>query len=161
MAESKNNPKTPDKGPGKPLFSGKFYRKLDDKGKLSIPSKFSDKIGEGNEVYVTQHTRGCLWMFPEDIWEQFCRETLPTLKGFAKDYIIGNSHELKVIKNGRVQLPQALREYAGLQDAANNEACIMGVGSTIQIWEKSRIAAHESRLTRKEEMRELMDNLNI
>jgi division/cell wall cluster transcriptional repressor MraZ len=161
VAESKNNAKTPGKAPGKPHFSGKFYRKLDDKGKLSIPSKFSDKIGEGNDVYVTQHTNGSLWMFPEEIWEQFCVETLPTLPGVLKDYLVGNSQELKVIKNGRVQLPQALREHAGLQDAANNEACILGVGNTIQIWEKSRRAAFESRFKRDEEIQKIMDNLNI
>lgn len=160
MPESKNSAKRPDEASGKPLFSGKFYRKLDDKGKLSIPSKFSDKIGEGSDVYVTQHTSGCLWLFPEDIWVRFCREKLPHLRGALQDYIIGNSQELKIIKNGRVQLPQALREHAGLQDAANNEACILGVGNTIKIWEKGRRAAFEARISRDEDDRKTMDDLN-
>ena len=142
-----------------PLFSGSFTRKIDAKGKISVPSRFVDKLSD--VVILTQHVRGFIWLFPEEKWAEFYRDTLPGLPGNLKDYLLGTSQEVKVIKNGRIQVPQTLREFAGLNNMDSNDVAVVGVGNTIQIWEKKRREAYEAEIERKDDIRRILDDLNV
>jgi MraZ protein len=119
-------------------FSGSFEHKLDHKGKVSIPNKFRRELDD--KVMLTLGTDDVyVWVFPPAVWEQLVAKisALPNNKQAkrVRRFLLGNAHEAPVDRVGRIQIPQALRERAGID---NKSVFIVGVGDSIEIWEKER-----------------------
>lgn len=115
------------------MFIGEFTHALDAKGRVSIPSKFRESLGE--LFYITKGLDNCLFVFPEEEWKLF-EEKLKALpmtnknaRAFVRLFFSGAS-ECELDKQGRILIPQTLREHASIE----REAVIIGTGTRIEIW---------------------------
>ena len=105
------------------MFMGTYEHGLDAKGRVIIPAKLREDLGES--FVVTLGLDGCLFAYPMNEWEGFI-EKLKELPGTKE------ASELD--KQGRALIPAKLREYAGLA----KETVFVGVLSKIEIWSKER-----------------------
>lgn len=119
-------------------FSGTFSCKLDHKGKVSVPNRFRRDL-EDNVVVAKGVQDKYLWMFPLPVWEEMVAKitALPNSEkaNNIRRFLLGSAHEVPVDKVGRIQIPQALREYAQIE---NKAVSFLGIGNTIEIWDKDR-----------------------
>lgn len=129
-----------------PLFSGEHAPTLDEKGRFAIPSRFRSAATwvDGKETWVL--TRGfeqCLVLFTGETWHRIMQEKLSGLSmGNRKHRIflrhfVGPAVELQADKQGRIVIPQNLREYAGI----NRDLMVLGAGKYIEVWGSSQFAA--------------------
>ncbi|WP_237202491.1 division/cell wall cluster transcriptional repressor MraZ [Rothia endophytica] len=116
------------------MFLGTHTPRLDVKGRLILPAKFREQLESG--VILTRGQERCIYVFTvaefERIHEQL--RSAPLSSKQARDYIrvflSGASDEVPD-KQGRVTIPQNLREYAGL----DRELTVIGAGSRAEIWD--------------------------
>ena len=115
------------------LFNGEYNHTIDTKGRLIIPSKFRDLLGD--EFVVTKGMDGCLFVYANDDWAAFEQKltSLPLInkeaRKFARFFLAGAS-QVEVDKQGRILVASNLREFAGL----DKDVVLVGVGSRIEIW---------------------------
>ena len=113
---------------------GKFQHTIDNKGRLFIPSRLREKFGKG--FFVTISWEACLTIYSIERWES-AEEKLRTLSQTAQmemRSIFSNAVYLEPDAQGRVVLPQNLREHAGL----TKEVTIIGTGLYVQIWDTDK-----------------------
>ncbi|MCR5054710.1 MAG: division/cell wall cluster transcriptional repressor MraZ [Lachnospiraceae bacterium] len=119
------------------MFMGEYSHSLDPKGRLIMPAKFREQLGD--KFIVTKGLDGCLFVYPMKEWQNIedkFREiplTSKKAREFMRFFFAGAS-DLEFDKQGRVLLPQTLRGYAGLQ----KDVVLTGVLSRIEIWDKDR-----------------------
>lgn len=119
------------------MFIGEYQHNLDTKGRITMPSKFREELG--NTFYITKGMDGCLFVFPEEEWIEMdkkikgLRLSRKDARGIARLFYAG-AIDVSLDKMGRVLLPGNLREYASL----NKEAIVIGVSSRVEIWDKDR-----------------------
>ncbi len=119
------------------MFIGEYNHSVDPKGRLIIPSKFRDVLGD--LFMVTKGLDGCLFVFDKNEWDAFVEKlrTLPISNIEARKivrYFLAGAAELEVDKQGRVLLPGTLREFAGIE----KETVLVGVGNRMEIWSKDK-----------------------
>ncbi|MFU0826651.1 MAG: division/cell wall cluster transcriptional repressor MraZ [Lachnoclostridium sp.] len=118
------------------MFMGEYNHTIDDKGRIIIPSKFREALGD--EFVVTLGLDGCLFVYPNDEWLNFVAQlkNLPGSKEARKmqRYFMAGAATCEVDKQGRILIPSKLREHAGLE----KEVVFVGVLSKIEIWSKER-----------------------
>lgn len=115
------------------MFLGEYQHSIDPKGRVTVPAKFRDELG--NRFVATKGLDNCIFLYPEDEWNSI-EEKLRTLpftradvRSFARFFFSGAS-ELEIDKQGRILLPVKLREYARIE----KELIVIGVGSRVEIW---------------------------
>lgn len=119
------------------MFMGEYNHTIDTKGRLIIPSKFREALGE--EFVVTKGLDGCLFIYPKQEWNVF-EEKLKALPLTNKDarkftrFFLAGAASCEVDKQGRILLPAVLREFAGLE----KDVVLAGVGGRIEIWQKEK-----------------------
>ena len=99
------------------MFMGEYNHTIDAKGRLIIPSKFRELLGE--EFVLTKGLDGCLSIYPMDEWKAFEEKlrTLPLTNKKARDFkrfFLGSATEGELDKQGRVLISSSLRAYADL-----------------------------------------------
>jgi len=115
------------------MFMGQYNHTIDIKGRLIIPSKFRERLGE--EFVVTKGMDGCLFVYANEDWSAFEQKltSLPLInkeaRKFARFFLAGAS-QVEVDKQGRILIAANLREFAGL----DKDVVLVGVGSRIEIW---------------------------
>lgn len=139
------------------MFMGEYNHTIDAKGRLIIPSKFRDALGD--TFVVTKGLDGCLFVYDNDEWTAF-EEKLKSLpitnkeaRQFARFFLAGAA-EVEVDKQGRILVPNVLREFAQI----SKDVVLIGVASRIEIWSKERfdgMAAYEDMDEIAEHMAEL------
>ncbi|WP_312719662.1 division/cell wall cluster transcriptional repressor MraZ [Mobilicoccus sp.] len=116
------------------MFLGTHTPRLDDKGRLILPAKFREKLAGG--LVVTRGQERCLYVFP---MEEFVRVaddlraapvTSKAVRDYLRVFLSGASDEIPD-KQGRVTIPPALRQYAGL----DRECTVIGAGSRVELWD--------------------------
>lgn len=119
------------------MFMGEYNHTIDAKGRLIVPSRFREKLGE--EFVVTKGLDDCLFVYPLDEWahieEAFRKVPLTNKK--ARDFVrffFAGAASCEVDKQGRILLPQSLRTYAGLE----KEIVSAGVLNRVEIWDKEK-----------------------
>ena len=116
---------------------GEYNHTIDAKGRLIIPSKFREALGD--EFVVTKGLDGCLFVYDNKEWSAF-EEKLKSLPLTNKDarrfvrFFLAGATLAEVDKQGRILVPGTLREFAGLE----KEVVLVGVGSRVEIWSKDR-----------------------
>lgn len=116
------------------MFLGEYQHALDEKGRLVLPRKFRDALEDG--LVVTKGQENCLYVFPLDRWaretERVSRlpRTDPRARRYARSFFAAASDQ-RLDKQGRVQLSEGLRSYAGLE----KDATVVGVAERIEIWD--------------------------
>lgn len=118
------------------MFMGEYQHIIDLKGRIIIPSKFRDGLGE--TFVVTLGLDGCLFIYPMEEWNKFVSELekLPRNKEGRKlqRYFTAGACDCEVDKQGRILLPAKHREHAGL----NKDVVLAGVLNKVEIWSKER-----------------------
>ncbi|WP_179387788.1 division/cell wall cluster transcriptional repressor MraZ [Psychromicrobium silvestre] len=116
------------------MFLGTHSPRLDEKGRLILPAKFRDELGNG--LVLTRGQERCIYVFSQREFERIHEQMrdAPISSRQARDYIrvflSGASDEMPD-KQGRVTIPAALRSYAGLE----RELAVIGAGSRAEIWD--------------------------
>lgn len=144
-------------------FQGVYYNSIDAKGRASIPARFREQLKElfdDDALVVTQDRSGII-AYPASEWDRFLEKfaLLPNDQ-FREDLYFTTVTPATVCtfdKQGRIQLPQSLREYCQLDTDGVRDVVIVGGARKIQIWNKSRylerIAEAEQRLAETRQKR--------
>ena len=99
------------------LLTGEYNNTIDEKGRLSFPSKLRTVVNQ-NVLIVTKGSERCLWLFTTEEWESFQTKLMSNASMMkAKDrqifrHFVAPAQEVEFDKNGRLSIPQSLREYA-------------------------------------------------
>ena len=124
------------------MYMGESDHSLDSKGRLIIPSRFKD--GLGDKIIITKAFDLCLYIYDLAAWEDFVSR-LNKLPANAdrtrtlKRHFIGGAAEVEIDKQGRALIPAKLREYARI----SKDIVLSGVGSNIELWSKEERDARE------------------
>ena len=119
------------------MFMSEYNHTIDQKGRLIIPSKFRESLGD--EFVISKGMDGCLYVYANEDWNAF-EEKLTSLpltnkpaRQFARFFLAGAA-SVEVDKQGRILVPGNLREFAKL----DKDVVLVGVGSRIEIWSKDQ-----------------------
>ena len=119
------------------MFMGEYSHTVDQKGRMIVPSKFREQLGD--EFVVTKGLDRCLYIYPKTEWdrleEQFTQ--VPLIKKEAREFarfFFAGAANCEVDKQGRILLPQVLRSYAGI----DKDVVLAGVMNKVEIWSKDR-----------------------
>lgn len=136
------------------MFMGEYNHTIDTKGRLIVPSKFREALGD--TFVVTKGLDGCLFVYDNQEWNAF-EEKLKSLpitnkeaRQFARFFLAGAA-EVEVDKQGRILVPNILREFAQI----NKDVVLIGVASRIEIWSKERFEG----ITAFEDMDEIAEHM--
>lgn len=120
------------------MLKGEYSHNIDAKGRLIIPAKMRDDLGE--HFVITKGMENCLYIYPETEWEEFEQKLndLPTTtdkraRAFAY-FFQGSAIDGDLDKQGRTLITSVLREYAKL----DKEVVFVGMGKRAEIWDKAR-----------------------
>lgn len=121
------------------MFIGEYNHTIDAKGRLIIPSKFRELLGD--HFVVTKGFDGCLFGYDHEEWKLLGEKlrALPINHKEARQmerFFLAGAAEAEVDKQGRILIPGVLREFAGL----GKDVVLIGVGNRIEIWDKERLA---------------------
>ena len=121
----------------KSMLIGEFEHSLDAKGRLIMPAKLRESIGD--TFVVTKGLDGCLFAFSITEWTNFEEKlkSLPLSNKNSREFVrffLSGATECEIDKQGRFLIPNNLRETAGLE----KETVIIGVGTRIEIWDKEK-----------------------
>ena len=119
------------------MFMGEYNHTIDAKGRLIVPSKFRESLGD--TFVVTKGLDGCLFVYDNEEWNAFEEKlkSLPITNKEARQFVrffLAGAAEVEVDKQGRILIPNVLREFAGLA----KDVALVGVGSRIEIWSRER-----------------------
>ena len=119
------------------MFMGEYNHTIDAKGRLIIPSKFREILGDA--FVVTKGLDGCLFVYDNEEWKRFEEKlrSLPITNKEARQFVrffLAGATEAEVDKQGRILIPNVLREFAEI----TKDVVLVGVGSRIEIWSRER-----------------------
>ncbi|BDG60765.1 division/cell wall cluster transcriptional repressor MraZ [Caldinitratiruptor microaerophilus] len=126
------------------MFMGEYQHTIDAKGRLIIPARFREELGE--RFVATRGLDNCLFVFPMAEWQSLearLRE-LPFTRADARAFVrffFSGAAELEVDAQGRVLIPENLRSYARLE----RDVVIIGVSSRVEIWSRSEWEAYQAK----------------
>ncbi|QWQ39358.1 division/cell wall cluster transcriptional repressor MraZ [Gemella sp. zg-570] len=143
------------------MFIGQYNNKMDNKGRISMPVKFREELG--NTFIVTRGLDSCLFGYTLQEWQKIESKikSLPLTKKNARAFqrfFFSGAVEVEVDKQGRINIPQALIEHASLE----KECVVNGVSNRIEIWDKEKwqVQLLDSEIT-FEEMAEELENFDF
>lgn len=115
------------------MLLGEYRHNVDTKGRVSVPSKFRGDLGLS--FVVTKGLDNCLYLYSKDEWVKFedKLKQLPITNQDARSFVrffFAGAAECEVDKQGRINIPQNLREYANIQ----KDVVIVGVSTRVEIW---------------------------
>ena len=143
------------------MFIGEYRHSLDVKGRIIVPAKFRD--GLGDKFVLTKGLDGCLFAYSKEEWANF-EEKIKSLPLTNKDarafvrFFFAGAVECEIDKQGRTLIPPMLREYAGL----NKDLVIIGVSNRVEIWSQDKWDSYsEAEDLEADELAEKMAMLGI
>lgn len=143
------------------MFLGEYEHSLDEKGRLTIPSRFREELT--GRLVVTRGLDHCLFLYPYSEWQVLgdkLRE-LPMTQREARAFVrllFSGASEQTLDRQGRLLLPANLREYAGIE----RDVVILGLGNRVELWSKERWTAYEAEASQSyEELAEKIVDLGL
>lgn len=141
------------------MFMGEYNHTIDPKGRVIIPAKFRDLLGE--QFVVTKGLDGCLFVYDSQEWTAF-EEKLKTLpitnkeaRAFVRFFLAGAA-EIETDKQGRALIPSVLRDYAKLE----KDVVLIGAGGRVEIWSR-QLWEGNAQFDDVDEIAEHMQNLGF
>ena len=119
------------------MFYGEYLHSIDVKGRIIVPSKFREGLGE--KFIVTKGLDNCLFAYSPEEWANLEAKlkglpfTDKDVRAFVRFFFAGAA-ECEADKQGRINIPQNLREYANL----SKEVYVIGVSGRVEIWDKDK-----------------------
>lgn len=123
------------------MFLGTHLPRLDEKGRLFLPARFRDELATG--LVMTKGQERCLYVFPLDEWRRITEGlraapvTGKAIRDYSRVLFASASHEVPD-KQGRITVPQALREYAGL----SRDCVVIGANTRVEVWDAAAWEAY-------------------
>ena len=147
-------------------FTGEFYNTIDQKKRLSIPVKYRKSLNRANnKTFVL--TRGfdtCLFLYPLDEWKLVENQlsSLSSIRGKHRNFIrsiVRYANYVKYDSQGRIQIPEALLDYANIK----KNITVIGVIKKIELWDQSTLNNHEKQkdFLSDEDFEDLADKINF
>ncbi len=119
------------------MFVGTYQHTIDDKGRLTLPAKWRSELAGG--VVVTRGVDKCLYILPRSRFEAMAKEIdeqgleRADARAWSRHFT-GKATDVEADKQGRIVIPQNLREFAGL----DGDVTVVGVVSRIEVWDPKR-----------------------
>jgi len=138
------------------MLMGEFHHNIDDKGRLVIPTKYREEMGES--FVITRGLEKCLYAYSVVEWDKLVAKLneLPFNKKDARTFIrtfFSGATVCEFDKNGRINITSPLVSYAGL-----SKACvIIGVNDRLEIWDEDTFNGFLDE--NSENMEEIAENL--
>ncbi len=138
------------------MFIGEYHHSIDDKGRLIIPSKFREELG--NKFIITRGIENCLFVYSLESWEKIVNklETLPFTKKDARAFIrffLSGASEAEFDKQGRINITSPLISYANI----TKECVVIGTGDRLEIW--SEESWNDFFISARDSMSDIAENL--
>lgn len=119
---------------GDNMFMGEYSHTIDEKGRLTIPSKLREQLG--HEFIVTRGLDSCLFIYPAIEWQNVINKykELPNTKdarNFMRFFLSGATAN-EFDKQGRINIANSLIKYANLK----KDCVIIGVNERLEVWDK-------------------------
>lgn len=142
------------------VFRGRYQHSLDEKGRVAIPQRFRDILDapDGSpSLVVTVESDECLVVYPESAWRSLEEKiaALPQMNEDLKTYLrfsVGWATDCLPDRQGRILIPQPLREYAHLE----RDVWFVGMLNKFEIWNGDRLLE----MTRKDRIRDVSQSLS-
>ncbi|MBW2476151.1 MAG: division/cell wall cluster transcriptional repressor MraZ [Deltaproteobacteria bacterium] len=144
-------------------FRGVYYNSIDTKGRVSIPAKFREELEEGfgDQSLVVTQDRGGVVAYPTSVWQKVVEKfELLDKDQFWEDlytYTITPATDCCFDKQGRIQLPQSLRENCQMATDGMRDVVVVGGDNKIEVWSKAKytemLEAAERRLAASRDKR--------
>jgi MraZ protein len=133
------------------LLIGRYEYALDPKNRLAVPPKYREALAQekGRSFYLTSGMEGCLYLFLPAQWEKMLEGDLRMFsmpdkeqeRAFKRKFF-SEAVEVEPDAQGRILVPQYLKEHAGLKDAV----LVQGAGTRAEVWDSKRWAEYERRM---------------
>lgn len=126
------------------MFIGEYKHTIDDKGRLAIPVKFRGDLAKG--AVVTRGLDASLFLFPKEEWDKLAQKlaSLPlgqsNSRAFARLMLAG-AMDAELDKQGRLVLPEYLRNYAGMQKSV----VVAGLFNRLELWDADTWEAYKQK----------------
>lgn len=133
------------------MLIGEYNHTLDDKKRLSLPSKFRKELGK--EVVITHGLDHCLFVYSKSEWKNFS-DKLGTLSMGQADarsftrFILGSAVETEVDSAGRVLIPDFLKDFAKL----GSKVVVAGIGNRAELWDEKVWKAYKREVEKKADL---------
>ena len=141
------------------MLYGTYEHSIDKKGRVAIPAKLREQLGESFMICRGIYGQNCLGIYSMEEWKKLEDkiEQLPSTKSIKlKRFLFGGSTPVELDSQGRILIPAKLREFAALQ----GEALFIAVGSNLELWDPSLWEKEESEYT-PENMAEISAGLEF
>lgn len=136
---------------------GTYQHNIDPKGRVIMPAKFREELG--SVFYITRGLDNCLSVLSKSDWDSLGEKLRGLPSSQTKDiqrFLFSGAAELEPDKQGRVLIPQPLRDYADL----TKDVVIIGTGLKAEIWDLDRWNEYNNKVT-EDNMFDLMSSLGI
>ena len=117
------------------MFIGEYQHAIDPKKRLAVPSKF--RVELKNKVVVTRGLDKCLFIYPMKVWQELAEKlgSIPVGESATRSFVrlmLAGATDVEIDKQGRVLIPDYLKEYAGL----DRNVIIAGIYNRLEIWDE-------------------------
>lgn len=143
------------------MFIGEYHHAVDDKGRLAVPVKFRKTLLKG--AVVTRGLDHCLFLYTKDEWLKLAGKlaSLPIAKANTRAFarlMLAGAMDVALDKQGRIVLPDYLREYAGLE----KNVVVAGLYNRLELWDGDAWQSYR-RTTEKtsDHIAEALDELGV
>lgn len=143
------------------MFIGEFQHNLDNKGRIAVPAKFRNKLTAG--AIVTRGLDHCLFVFSNKDWEVLAQKliALPLAQANSRAFarlMLAGAVDSELDKQGRILIPDYLREYAGLK----KQTTVAGLYNRIEIWDSETWKQYKAKTeSASDEIAEKLSELGI
>lgn len=140
---------------------GEYQHSIDPKGRLFIPARFREGLGES--FIATRGLDHCLFLYPREEWERIERKLkeIPFTRADARAFIrlfFSGASECEIDRQGRALLPASLREFARI----TRDVVVIGVSNRVEIWAKEEWARYREQAENiYEQVAESIDELGL
>lgn len=126
------------------MFIGEYQHSIDEKGRLAMPVKFRARMAGG--AVVTKGLDNCLSVYTLEEWEKLAEKlaALPLTQAASRAFarlMLAGATQVVIDKQGRVNIPGYLREYAGL----SGQVVVAGLFSRVEVWSQKSWQEYQSK----------------
>lgn len=138
-------------------MTGVYKHSIDTKGRLAIPSRIREELGE--VFFVTISMERCLTAYSSESWERIMDKikAMPRAKQIKMRPLFAHAAKCELDSQGRILLPQALRDFAGL----TKDVAVVGAGECAELWDQAAWDAVDGVETTPENIAEVLQELDF
>ncbi|EKE21032.1 MAG: hypothetical protein ACD_7C00379G0008 [uncultured bacterium] len=143
------------------MFIGEYQHTIDPKKRVAMPSKCRVELGK--KVVITRGMDKCLFIYPMKTWEKLAEKlgSLPVGESGTRSFIrlmLAGAVDVDLDKQGRVLIPDYLKEYAGLK----KDVTVAGLFDRLEIWDKSKWSVYKNKAEKNsDEIAEQLGKLGV